>query len=111
MTGIESNESKKILNVMSPIHEFIEEYHEIVHRLGEEWNSVKEKLQGPNAAVVLYHFANYAEAVEMTRQVTVPVLAQDFTAGEHMNWLVASRKHSAHDEVARLRLKRLEAFL
>ena len=94
-----------------PRMQFIHEYNEIVQHLGVEWYPVKKKLEGPNAVTVLYHFANYAEAVEMTRQVTVPVLAQDFTAKDHMMWLVASRKHSAHDEVARLRLNRLEALL
>ena len=101
------NQKKILENVMS----LIQEYDEIVRSLGEEWYSVKEKLEGPNAAIILYHFANYAEAVEMTRQVTVPVLAQDYTCKEYLDWLVASRKQSAHDEVALLRLKRLEALL
>jgi hypothetical protein len=91
--------------------EYIRAYNEIVCLLGVEWYPVKKKLEGPDAVSVLDQFADYAEAVVMMRQVTVPVLSQDPTCSDHMNWLMASRKHSAYAELAQLRLKRLESLL
>jgi len=90
--------------------QFIHEYNEIVRLLGEEWYPVKKKLEGPNAAIVLDQFAYYADAVVTVRQLTVPVLAQDYTCTEYMDWLVASRNYSAYVEVAKARLQHLEAM-
>jgi len=94
-----------------PLMQFIHEYNEIVRLLGEQWYPVKKKLEGPNAEIVLDKFADYAEAVGMMRQVTVPVLSQDPTCKEQLDWLMASRKHSAYAELAQARLKRLKSLL
>jgi hypothetical protein len=78
--------------------------------LGRRVVSCQKKLEGPNAAIVLDQFAYYADAVVTVRQLTVPVLAQDYTCTEYMEWLVASRNYSAYVEVAKARLQHLEAM-
>jgi hypothetical protein len=94
---------------MDPL--YIHVYNEIVCLLGEQWYPVKTKLECPNAAIILDQFADYADAVVMMRQVTVPVLSQDPTCKEQLVLLMASRKHSAYAELAQARLKRLKSLL
>lgn len=96
-----------------PRMQFIHEYNQIVRLLGVEWYPVKKKLEGPEAERVLEQFAYYADSVVMTRYAkeAVPVLAQECTCSEHMNWLMASRHYSAHLEVTQLRLQRLERMI
>ncbi len=96
-----------------PRMKFIHEYNEIVRLLGFEWYPVKKKLEGPDAERVLEQFADYADSVVTTRYAkeAVPVLAQECTCSEHMNWLVRSRQYSAHLEVMQLRLQRLERMI
>ena len=90
-----------------PRMRFIHEYNEIVRLLGVEWYPVKKKLQGPDAIAVLDQFAYYADAVVMA-QSNVPVLAE---CTDHMDWLVASRKHIGYLEVVEARLQHLERLL
>jgi hypothetical protein len=96
-----------------PRMQFIHEYNHLVRLIGVEWYPVKKKLEGPDAERVLEQFASYADSVVMTRyaEEAVPVLAQECTCSEHMNWLMASRHYSAHLEVTRLRLQRLEHLI
>jgi len=96
-----------------PRMKFIHEYNHLVRILGVEWYPVKRKLEGPDAERVLEQFAYYADSVVMTRYAkeAVPILPQECTCSEHMNWLVASRHYSAHLEVTQLRLQRLERLI
>ena len=96
-----------------PRMKFIHEYNQIARLLGFEWSAVKKKLAGPDAEKVLDQFAYYAEAVVTTRYAkeAIPVLSSDYTCSDHLKWLHASRHYSAHLEVVRLRLQRLEWIL